>query len=106
MKFVFLGFIFCTNLWAALPPFAQSSREIQAVLADERTFEALGSAETIQQIIRKKGGYLVITQRYMMRVDVEYVPHRAALAGPVSFELRFYPPVDLIAPTPPSLERG
>ncbi|MBS0624907.1 MAG: hypothetical protein JSS32_02515 [Verrucomicrobia bacterium] len=77
--------------FAALPPLAQSSREIQAILVDPRLQEMLGSAELIQSITRTEEGYVVITSNYQLRVDVEYKSSQRI--GPVSFDLQFYEPV-------------
>lgn len=85
---------FASSLFGALPPLAQSSKEIQAILADPRLQEQLGSAEVIHEIIRTNGGYVVMTQSYSMRVDVHY-SNEPRRIGPVSFHLEFYPPVDL-----------
>ena len=44
-------FIFLASTgFAVLPPLAQSTREIQALLADPHFYESLGSAELIQDI--------------------------------------------------------
>ncbi len=82
--------------FAALPPLAQSSREIQAMLGDSHMQEYLGSAEMVQNIIRTEGGFAIMTQHYLMRVDVEYKSLGGGFVGPAAFDLHFYPPVDLL----------
>jgi hypothetical protein len=86
-------FLASSSLFAALPPLAQSSREIQAVLSDSQLQTLLGSAEGVQEIIRTEGGYVVMTQNYLLRVDVEYLS--ASRPGPVPFRLHFQEPVEL-----------
>lgn len=91
----FLAFISLSSVtFAALPPLAQSSREIQAVLADGRFYESLGSAEVVKEIIRTQNGFLVMTQNYAMKVDVKYTPRgETTFAGPAQFTLEFHAPV-------------
>lgn len=82
--------------FAALPPLAQSTRELQALLSDSHFYPSLGSAESLKEIIRTEKGFLVLTQHYSMRVDVKYVGRGGqTIVGPAHFELEFYPPVDL-----------
>lgn len=82
--------------FAALPPLAQSTRELQAVLSNTQFYQNLGSAELIKDIIRTEQGFLVLTQNYAMRVDVKYGGRGdQKLAGPVPFELEFHAPIDL-----------
>lgn len=77
-----------SSLFGALPPLAQSFREIQAIVSDSRTLEFLGSAALLHKIVKTKEGYLIVTQDRILRVDVNYLP--ATKMGPVPFELYFY----------------
>ena len=81
------------SLFGALPPLAQSSREIQALLSDSQMQTLLGGAEWVQEIVRTETGYVVMTQNYLLRVDVEYL--RAGRPGPVPFQLHFQDPIEL-----------
>ncbi|HSX25672.1 MAG TPA: hypothetical protein VLE89_01525 [Chlamydiales bacterium] len=81
------------SAFAALPPLSQGVRELQAVLADPHLQDELGSSERIQEIFRTENGYVVVTQNYQMRVDVQYQEMRRP--GPIPFDLQFYPPVHL-----------
>jgi len=89
--FIFLA----STAFAALPPLAQSTRELQSLLSDTRFYDALGSAELIKDIIRTEKGYLVLTQNYAMRVDIEYGGGDKKIIGPIHFELKFHQPVDI-----------
>ncbi|MGB7978787.1 MAG: hypothetical protein WCF19_06485 [Chlamydiales bacterium] len=89
-KWIFI--LLASTTFGALPPLAQSIRELQALLADGRFYDALGSAGRIQEIIRTEHGYLVITQRYTMEVDIKY---GRGVIGPVPFEFEFHEPVDV-----------
>jgi hypothetical protein len=82
------------SAFAALPPLAQSTREMQALLSDPHMQGWLGSAEPIQSIIRMQNGYLIMTQNYAMRVDINY-GGEDRLIGPVPFTLEFSQPVAL-----------
>ncbi len=95
MKKLFFILLASTG-FAVLPPLAQSSREIQALLADNHFYESLGSPELIKDIIRNEKGYLVITQNYAMQVDVVYGGNGdMKFAGPAKFTLQFHQPIDI-----------
>lgn len=88
--------LFASTTFAVLPPLAQSTREMQALLADSRFYDSLGSAEIVKDIIRTDKGYLVLTQNYALRVDVKYSGRSDdQRVGPAKFELDFHQPVDL-----------
>ena len=88
--------LLASTTYAALPPLAQSTREIQAILADSQFYSSLGSAEMIKEIIRTEKGYLVVTQHYSMHVDIKYGGHsEPRVIGPARFELEFQKPIKL-----------
>jgi hypothetical protein len=77
--------------YAALPPLAQSAREIKAILEAPETFDLLTGAEPIEQIARTKNGYLLVTKHRELLVDIEYLPMEKM--GPAKFKLIFHSPV-------------
>lgn len=81
--------------FGALPPLAQSIRELKALVDDPRLYQSLGSAEVIEEISRTNGGYLVFTKNYSMHVGVTILRNHKERVGPVEFELQFEKPVDL-----------
>ncbi len=86
--------LFVTNpMFSALPPLAQSSREIEAILDSPKTYQLLGGAEPIEQIVRTINGYLLITDRKELLVDIHYLPSNKI--GPIEFELYFHLPTDV-----------
>ncbi len=91
MMFILLA----STAFGALPPLAQSTRELQALLSDGRFYESLGSAETVKNIIRTEKGYLVITQNYFLPVEVKYGGGDQKIIGPIHFELEFKRPINL-----------
>lgn len=94
MKKFCLPFLFlATSAFSALPPLAQSIKEIQAILADSKFYSSLGSAEIINEIVRNDGGYLISTQNYTMQVNVNN--NQNGGIGPVKFSLDFQEPVQL-----------
>jgi hypothetical protein len=76
---------------AALPPLAQSGREIKAILDSQETYTLLGGEEPIDQIVRTENGYLLITAHKQLLVDIRYLPFKKI--GPAEFELGFHPPI-------------
>ncbi|HSX11900.1 MAG TPA: hypothetical protein VLF61_00215 [Rhabdochlamydiaceae bacterium] len=72
--------------FAALPPLAQETKEIKAVLDDARLDRALQS-QLIQRIERMDGGYLISTASKQVQIKVKYLPQ--ATPGPAKFELQF-----------------
>lgn len=77
-------------LFSALPPLAQSAKEIEALVSDSRLQTSLGSSEGILEIMKTVDGYVVITPHYSLRVDLEYLP--PGRPGPIPFQFHFYEP--------------
>jgi hypothetical protein len=96
-KWLFLGLLFSAGLHGALPPLAQSTREIRALLADPKLQELLGSAEAINQITRTETGYFLMTGKYVLSVDVEY-GSTYGIAGPIPFSFTFHAPMLMSQP--------
>ena len=91
MKFsLFLTFLIASQtLFAALPPLAQSIREIQSILSAKEFKDLLNSAESIETISYLDGGYLVITNKSLIEVRIEYLERNDRLAGPLEYRLEF-----------------
>jgi len=87
-----LIFILCSiKGFSALPPFYQSSKEIKHILKDERLHEKLGSGQMILNIIKSQTGWIIITPKYHLNVDVKYIPSQKV--GPVGFDFYFHDPI-------------
>lgn len=71
--------------WAALPPFWQSSREIQAVTGSQDVAAALKQAP-IERIERAQGGYRVSSQTCSVLVKVIY--EKSTMPGPQKFRIQ------------------
>ncbi len=87
--FLILIVIYSLPLIAALPPLAQSLREIKALSQDPELYSLLGSAEIIENIAKTPTGYL-ITGRFKQVVAT--IVHRHLTKkpiGPISFEFTY-----------------
>jgi hypothetical protein len=78
-------------LVALLPPFAQSQREIEALVSSPQLGERLGSGSRIESIVRTDSGYVVATADLWLRVEVVYRPSKRI--GPAEFDLVFQEPI-------------
>lgn len=91
-KWLFLvGMIATLQLSAALPPFSQSKREIEAILSSQEINHYIPSEDVIQQIIKTSPGYLIITNNRIVPVSIRYVPRQQL--GPARFSIRFHKPI-------------
>lgn len=72
--------------FAALPPLAQETKEIKAILDDARLNGAVQS-QLIQRIEKVEDGYLISTDSKQVFIQVHYLPQ--AMPGPAKFELQF-----------------
>lgn len=80
--------LFGTTLSGALPPLAQSIREMKAVLQDERLYQMLESGDWIESIAYEENSYLILTaKKRRLRAEVTYLP--VEQLGPVHFALSF-----------------
>lgn len=93
MIFVLICFFSFSTAFAILPPFYHSIREIKAILDDPALHEKLGSGEMILNVEKEEGGWRVVTPKYILRVDVKYVP-TPGICGPGQFELEFQEKVE------------
>ena len=75
----------------ALPPAVQRTRELIALLSDERLFEKLG-AERVESVEKNENGYLIYTENYTLQVNVKYVAEER-FCGPAKFVMEFCEPV-------------
>lgn len=88
MKKLFFVLLASTS-FGLLPPLAQSTKELRALLEDPRLYESLGSAERIKEIVRIENGYLVITENYALQVDITYRKGETKQIGPAQFDFTF-----------------
>ncbi len=77
--------------FALLPPFAQSCQEIETILKAPETANLLGEADPIDQIVHNETGYLIVTRKQELLVEVQYT--KSGKIGPQPFKLKFHTPV-------------
>lgn len=87
MKKIALILLSMTTLQAALPPLAQSSREIKEIVSSPELYQKLGGAQGIESIFKVEGGYQVFTRDHSIYVKVNYLPSQQP--GPAKFALEF-----------------
>lgn len=74
--------------WAALPPYWQSAREIEAIVSDSRVHDALKYEEPILSISTTGDDvYELRTERCVLRVTIVDVPGESGVMGPRKFDL-------------------
>lgn len=76
--------------FGALPPLWQNVAEIKAILNDPKLGEFLSSADIIHEIKKSPQGWVIVTQREELSVEVVY--QAASHPGPVPFTLIFRSP--------------
>ena len=94
-KIIFLiVFIMIANVgFCVLAPVHQSSKEIKTILNDQKLYKNLTPYDVIQNIVKIKNGYLIITNLHMIQVDVIVKMDEKGFAGPKQFDLKFNRPV-------------
>ncbi len=86
------------ELSAALPPFAESKREIEAILSSQEINHYLPSSDIIHQIIKTPSGYMIITNNRILPVSIRYMPRQNY--GPARFAIRFHKVIETSANKP------
>lgn len=79
------------TIFAALPPFAQSKREILAILNSNELAQYFNSAEAIKSIKHYESSYTVSSNKKEIVIDIIYPESTERKAGPIEFELLFHP---------------
>lgn len=92
LKIWIVGSILCctcfTTVEAALPPLYQSLKEYKALIESPELSQQLGAAAVILNITRESNGFIVVSSRKTLLVDVVYDPQDHA--GPAKFHLVFH----------------
>ena len=87
MKKLTLGICIATSslLFAALPPFFQSKKEIIALLEEPQVVGQLGSHRPIDSITKSDKVYTIKSNNCSLRVSVDYLPQPRGWVGPSRF---------------------
>lgn len=78
---------------AALPPFYQSKKEIEAILSSQEIPKYIPSGDLIIQISKTDDGYLIITNHRVVAVSIHYLKEKHL--GPGRFHIEFHDPSPL-----------
>lgn len=76
-------------LIAALPPFAQDTREIRAILDSQELYEHIPFSDCFEEISKTDAGYLITTNKRHVLVIVHTVESAERICGPRQFTLEF-----------------
>lgn len=90
--------LFTPRVFALLPPFYQSIKEITAVLNDPEVIQKLNTPYPISSIIKTETGYQITVQECTLNVRIEYIPLKNGMVGPANFKVHAE---DLICKKPP-----
>jgi hypothetical protein len=76
--------------FAVLAPIYQSTKEINSILIDKRLIDKLTPYDVIQNIIKTKNGYLVISNLHFVQIDMVKQMQPKGFAGPLKYALIFH----------------
>ncbi len=82
-----LAFAVSVSAFAALPPYAQTAREIKAILENDEVVRQLGNGAPISSVTREDNNYAVVTSRCALTVAVVYIVRPDAPPSPAEFRL-------------------
>jgi hypothetical protein len=85
--------LIASNAFCALSPFYQSTKEIESILTSPKLAKKLSPYDKIQNIVKSKDGYLIITQNNFLKVDIVPIPSK--MVGPIKYKIIFHEPVSL-----------
>lgn len=92
-RLLLAAFLLQGSLFAALPPYGQSVRELQSLVTDNQLYQILGDSEMIQDIVKTDQGYAILTKNVYIRATIHYSPE--VKIGPVAFTFSFEKPIPL-----------
>ena len=93
-----LSIFFLGRLESALPPFAESKREIEAILSHQEITQYIPSGDTIIQIVKTSSGYLIITNYRIVPVSIRHVARQNL--GPARLTVQFHNSIETGANKP------
>jgi|694.fasta_scaffold70349_2 hypothetical protein len=76
---------------AVLPPLYSTVEEYQRLLKDRELVEKLDAGQAILSIERVEGGFIILTPKYSLTVDIVAEPQNQP--GPAHFHLHFHDPL-------------
>lgn len=80
--------IILATLIAALPPFAQTNKELQAILNSKELYQYVTVNDCFKSIQKTENGYLIITEKERVIITIRY-GRSHNIMGPIPFTLEF-----------------
>lgn len=87
MKTIFLALLFTTPIFAALPPFAQTEREIRVIINSKELQQFIPYSDVFEKLTKTEEGYLITTNKREVRAVVHY--SNESRVGPAEFSIEF-----------------
>lgn len=79
--------IYSNPIFAALPPYFQTAKEITSILNNTTIAKTFGSGKPVSSIIRTEDGYIVSTTTCKLIVRVHYRPNSSGMVGPALYDV-------------------
>ena len=92
LMFCFVACVFTSNaVQALLPPLYSSLEEYRQLLDNRELASKLDAGQAIESIERVDNGFVILTPKYSLHVDVVREPQQNM--GPAKFHLEFHDPI-------------
>lgn len=72
---------------AALPPYAESTRRVNALLSDADVHAALGAAAWVESVVETEQGLYTVTSKKGCWVEAKVTSHSTGVQGPGELEV-------------------
>lgn len=80
--------MFTQSVFALLPPYYQSTKEIIAILENPEVVKKVASPYPIKSITKTDSGYSIAIEDCQLEVKVVYLPPEKGFVGPAKFEIK------------------
>jgi hypothetical protein len=88
---IFIGFLIGASGFAALPPFAQSLKEIEQIIKHADIYTKLGVGSPLESITLAEDNdqrtYVIKTANCTLNANVVYLPLEPGIVGPAKFRI-------------------
>ena len=74
-------------VFALLPPYYQSVKEMVAILNSPLVAEKMGSPYSIQSLIKSETGYTLAVGECKLDIKINYIQRKDGLVGPAEFNI-------------------
>ncbi|MBM3193102.1 MAG: hypothetical protein FJZ59_02570 [Chlamydiae bacterium] len=87
MKYVVFAVLILGSVFGALPPFAQTERELREILNNPKLHEFIPLSDAFEEIVKTEEGYLIKTNKREVRAIIHY--KESGKIGPAEFTVEF-----------------